>query len=164
MTGDSVLEQLRWPNDFDTLLTMRSLATDPDADLEAFESSHATSGRRGDRCQPGWLSSSAVADQLIRQARETTDTAVRADLYGRLQDVLDRDVPAWPIWYDTDWSAMADRVRGPDGPIDPSQPRFDWDVGALDAGRARSGVRSDRVIMRPRPSDHAPRSCSPIRA
>ncbi len=127
MTGDSVLEQLRWPNDFDTLFTMRSLATDPDADLEAFESSHATSADEEIDANPGGYRS-AVADQLILQAREATDMAVRADLYGRLQDVLDQDVPAWPVWFDSGWAAISDRVRGPNGPIDTSQPRYAWDI------------------------------------
>ena len=127
LTGDSLFEQLRWPNDFDTLLTMRPLGVDPDADLEAFESSHATSADQEVDANPGGYSS-AAADRLIRQARETSDRTVRADLYGRLQDVLTRDVPAWSIWYDTAWSALSDRVMGPDGAIDPRRPRFDWDV------------------------------------
>ncbi len=133
LTGDSVFEQLRWPNDFDTLLTMRALAVDPDADLESFESSHATTADQEVDANPGGYSSSA-ADKLIRQARETTERTARTDLYGRLQDVLDRDVPAWSIWYDTEWSAVADRVRGPEGPIDPSRPRFDWDVASWTLG------------------------------
>ena len=129
LTGDSLFQQLRWPNDFDTLLTMRALGADPDADLEAFESSHATSADQEVDANPGGYHSSE-ADQLIRQARETTDPTVRADLYRRLQDVLTRDVPAWSIWYDTEWSAIADRVRGPAGRIDPRLPRFAWDIAA----------------------------------
>ncbi len=133
LTGDCLLQQLSWPNDFDTLVTMRALGADPDADLEAFEGSHITSSTQQVDANPGGYHSSA-ADRLIRQGRAATDPAARADLYGRLQDVLDRDVPAWSVWYDTEWSAIADRVRGPDGRIDPRRPRFAWDVGELDAG------------------------------
>ena len=67
LTGDSLFEQLRWPNDFDTLLTMRGLGLDPDADLEAFESSHATSADQEVDANPGGYSSS-TADQLIRRS------------------------------------------------------------------------------------------------
>ncbi len=128
LTGDSLFEQLRWPNDFDTLLTMRALGDDPDPDVEAFEGNHATSADQEVDANPGGYRS-ADADELIRQARETTDQAARADLYARLQVVLDREVPAWPIWYDTEWSAISERVRGPEGPIDPTKPRYAWDVG-----------------------------------
>ena len=108
---------------------MRALGVDPDADLEAFEGKHATSADPDHEvdANPGGYKSSTT-DQLIRQARAATDPTVRADLYGQLQDVLTRDVPAWSIWYDTEWSAIADRVRGPEGSIDPRLPRFDWDV------------------------------------
>ena len=67
-----MLQQLRWPNEFETLFTMRSLSADPDAELEAFESSHATSCRGGDDANPGG-DRSAVADQLILQASDATD-------------------------------------------------------------------------------------------
>ena len=140
LTGDSLFTQLRWPNDFDTLLTMRGLGADPDADLEAFESSHATSADPDHEvdANPGGYRST-TADQLIRDARTTTDEAARVDLYNRLQDVLARDVPAWSIWYDTEWSAIADRVRGPDGAIDPRAAPLRLGRGRLDAGAGRSG-------------------------
>ena len=129
LTGDSLLQQLRWPNDFDTLLTMRALSADSDPDVQAFESSHATSADQEVDANPGGFHSTE-ADKLIRQARRTTDRAARTDLYGRLQDVLDASVPTWPIWYATEWSAIADRVRGPDGPIDTSKPDYAWDIPA----------------------------------
>jgi ABC-type transport system substrate-binding protein len=127
LTGDSLLEQLRWPNHFDTLLTMRALGPDPDHDLQAFESSHATSAEQEVDANPGGFRS-AEADELIDQGRRTTDQVARTELYGRLQAVLDREVPAWSIWYDTSWAAISDRVRGPGGAIDTSLPGYDWDV------------------------------------
>ncbi len=129
LTGDSLLQQLRWPNDFDTLLTMRTLAADPDPDVQAFESSHATSADQEVDANPGGFHSTE-ADKLIREARRTTARAARTGLYGRLQDVLDTSVPTWPIWYDTEWAAIADRVRGPDGAIDTSVPDYAWDIPA----------------------------------
>ena len=110
-----------------TELTMRVLGPDPDADMEAFEGRRATSADQEVDANPGGYRSSA-ADKLIASARKTTDQGTRTDLYGRLQDVLESDVPAWPVWYDTAWSAIADRARGPDGPIDVRLPRYAWDV------------------------------------
>jgi hypothetical protein len=34
------------------------------------------------------------------------------------------------MWYDTAWSAIAERVLGPDGPIDPTHPRYAWDIAS----------------------------------
>lgn len=133
LTGDSLLQQLRWPNDFDTLLTMRAMGSDPDSDVQAFESSHATSATQEVDANPGGFKSSE-ADQLIAQGRQATDQTTRTELYGRLQSMLDRDVPVWPVWWDTGWAAIADRVRGPDGAIDPSVPDYAWDVPAWTLG------------------------------
>ena len=165
LTGDSLLQQLRWPNDFDTLLTMRALAADPDADLEAFESSHATSADQEVDANPGGyrVGRRGPAHPPGPAKRPTRPCA--PDLYGRLQDVLDQDVPAWSVWYDTGWAAIADRVRGPDGPIDTSLPGYAWDIPAWTleppvarAIRARGDhAASDRVIMR-HVADRAPAS------
>ena len=40
-----------------------------------------------------------------------------------------KEAPAWWVWYETGWSAIADRLVGPDGErVDPSQPRYERDV------------------------------------
>ena len=128
VTGDRLLEQLRWPNDFDTLLTLRSLGVDPDADLQAFESQHATSADREAGSNPGGFRSAGV-DRLVARARTTLDIERRTGLYRRVQDLLTTGVPAWWVWYETGWSAVADRVRGPDGGrIDTTRPRYEHDV------------------------------------
>ena len=65
----------------------------------------------------------------------------RTALYHQVQDLLTTEAPAWWVWYDTGWSAVADRVRGSNGqPIDPTRPRYEQDIRdwTLDAGtRAR---------------------------
>ena len=128
VTGDRLLEQLRWPNDFDTLLTLRSLGVDPDADLQAFESQHATRADREVGSNPGGFRSAGV-DRLVARARTTLDIERRTGLYRRVQDLLTTGVPAWWVWYETGWSAVADRVRGPDGgPIDTTRPRYEHDI------------------------------------
>lgn len=130
VTGDRLLEQLRWPNDFDTLLTLRSLAVDPDPDLEAFEGAHATTADPDHEVDsnPGGFRSAGV-DRRLERARATLDQGERRELYGEVQDLLTTEAPAWWVWYETGWSAIADRVVGPDGePVDPSQPRYEHDV------------------------------------
>ncbi len=63
-----------------------------------------------------------------------------------LQDVLDRDVPAWSIWYDTEWSAIADRVHGPDGAIDTSLPGLSLGHPQLDPGGPGPGGLPQSLI------------------
>lgn len=130
VTGDRLLEQLRWPNDFDTLLALRSLGVDPDADLQAFESTHVTTDDPAHEVDsnPGGFRSAGI-DRRLARARATLDQAERTDLYGEVQDLLATEVPAWWVWYETGWSAIADRVRGPDGePVDPSGARYEHDI------------------------------------
>ncbi len=129
LTGDVLLSQLQWPNQFDTVLLLRNLAADPDPDVQPFESGHATSATDQADANPGGYAS-AEADALIAAARASADQAERTRLYGQLSRVLEEDMPAWPIWYDTGWSAISKRVGGPSGPIDPSVPRYFWNVGS----------------------------------
>ncbi len=139
LTGDLLLAQLKWPNDFDTVLLSRQLGTDPDQDVVAFETSHATTADNTADANPGGYSS-AGADRLIAQARLTLDQGARKGLYGQLEDQLAKDIPAWPIWYDQGWSALSNRISGPDGPIDPGAPRFWWNIAAWKLGPPPSGV------------------------
>jgi peptide/nickel transport system substrate-binding protein len=137
LTGDLLLAQLKWPNDFDTVLLTRQLGTDPDQDVVAFESSHATTADNTADANPGGYSS-PEADRLIAQARLTADQAARKGLYGQLQDQLGEDVPGWPIWYDQAWSAVSNRISGPDGAIDPAAPRFWWNIADWKLGPPQS--------------------------
>ena len=129
LTGDLVLSQQQWPNDFETLLVSRPLGADPDHDMAAFESSHATSADDPADANPGGYVS-ADADRLIAAAREAPTQADRVALYAQLQALLERDQPSWPIWYETAWAGISTRVQGPAGPVDPSRPRYDWDLAA----------------------------------
>jgi ABC-type transport system substrate-binding protein len=136
VTGDRLLEQLRWPNDFDTLLTLRALGADPDTDLVAFEGRHATSADQEVDANPGGFVSAGM-DRRIRSARRTFELEDRARSYREIQDLLATEAPAWFVWYETGWSAVADRVRDADGTrVDPSRPRYElgvrtWSLGPL---------------------------------
>jgi ABC-type transport system substrate-binding protein len=127
LTGDLLVSQLQWPNDFDTVLVSRDLAPDPDADMESFESSHVTSAENPADANAGGYSS-PTSDSLIEQARGLVDLNARAPLYVQLETQLGTDVPDLPIWYDGATSAVSDRVATPAGPVDPSEPRFWWDL------------------------------------
>ena len=127
LTGDLLLSQLQWPNDFDTVLLAHDLGADPDEDVLSFESVHATSADNPADANPGGYVS-AAADGYIQQARQQSDPQARVQLYAKLQAVLAADVPMWPIWYDTEASAIASRVHGSAGPLDPSADRFWWNI------------------------------------
>jgi ABC-type transport system substrate-binding protein len=129
LTGDTMLDQLQWPNDFDTMLIARQLSVDPDSAVRSFESSHITSEQNRADANPSGFTSS-LADHLIASARETLDESERVEDYAGVQELLADDVPYWPLWYEASVAAISSRVRGPDGAIDPSRPRYDWDVSS----------------------------------
>ena len=129
LTGDLMVRQLQWPNPFDTVLMTRALGVDPDHDLEAYATEHATSESNPADANPGGYSS-ADADALIAEARAATTQAARAAVYARLDATLDADQPAWPVWFDAAAAAIADRVRIGEAPLDPTLPRYDWDLAS----------------------------------
>jgi ABC-type transport system substrate-binding protein len=135
LTGDTMLEQLLWPNDFDTLLLGRVLGPDPDGAVRSFESSRITTESNQADANPSGFTS-ALADHLISSARGTLDETARGEAYADIARLLAEDVPYWPLWYDSAVSAISERVHGPDGPIDPSAARFDWDISSWTLGAA----------------------------
>jgi peptide/nickel transport system substrate-binding protein len=128
-TGDLLLAQLQWPNDFETVLVARPLGVDPDIDAAAFEGSHATSRDNPGDANPGGYSSATV-DRLLAEARATADQEARADLYAEMAEQLVTDPPSLPLWYDPAFAALSSRVeRAADaGSVDPGQPRYWWDA------------------------------------
>ena len=133
LTGGTMLDQLLWPNDFDTLLLARPLGPDPDSAVRAFELSRITTAENQADANPSGFTSSLV-DHLISAARETLDPVQRAEDYAGVQDVIHDDVPYWPLWYDSAVSAISERVQGPDGPLDPAASRYDWIVSSWRLG------------------------------
>jgi peptide/nickel transport system substrate-binding protein len=130
LTGGLLVRQLQWPNPFDTVLISRPMGVDPDRDMQAYASEHATSEENPADANPGGYASETV-DGLLAQARVMVAPAARADLYAQVDAALDADLPAWPIWYDTALAAISDRVRDAAGsPIDLAAPRHPWDVAS----------------------------------
>jgi ABC-type transport system substrate-binding protein len=136
LTGETMLQQLEWPNDFDTLLLSRVLGADPDSDVRAFESARRTTERNQSDANAGGFTSQ-LADHLIEDARATLDERERAAAYAELQALLEENMPYWPLWYESAVSALSSRVTSETGPIDPAQERYAWDI-------ARWSVRPPR--------------------
>jgi ABC-type transport system substrate-binding protein len=131
LTGDVLLSQLRWPNEFETVLLTRELGVDPDTDLSVYESSRVTSADNpGDANAGGWASTEA--DRLLAEARAAVALEERATLYAGLEQLLATELPAYPLWYETGYSAMSDRVVGADGEIDLTTPFHDADLARWD--------------------------------
>jgi ABC-type oligopeptide transport system substrate-binding subunit len=124
-----MLNQLRWPNDFDTLMWTRRLGPDPDSAVRAFESSRITTKDNVADENPSGFTSS-LADHLIASSRESYDQDERSLAYAGVQELLEQDVPYWPLWYDSAASAVSTRLQDRRGPIDPSRSRYDWDVSS----------------------------------
>ncbi|MFN8620954.1 MAG: ABC transporter substrate-binding protein [Chloroflexota bacterium] len=127
LTSDLLLRQLQWPNPFDTVLVSRTMGADPDHDMEAYSSAHITTEDNAADANPGGYSSKNV-DALIARAQTAATRADRATAYAQIDNVLDIDRPAFPIWYDTAAAAISDRVRVGDAAVDPTGARYDWDV------------------------------------
>lgn len=76
------------------------------------------------------------ADRLIEAARAEPDLARQAELYGQLQELLHRDLPFVPLWYEDQIVAARNEVSGyrlaPDGNYDGLE---DVELGSAAAGR-----------------------------
>ena len=129
LTGDTMLSQLRYPNDFDTLMWSRWLGPDPDSAVRAFESSRITTRDNIADENPSGFTSELV-DHFVASARETMDTDERTAAYAEVQTELGKLIPYWPLWYDSATSALSERVVDRDGPLDPSASRYSWDVSS----------------------------------
>jgi ABC-type transport system substrate-binding protein len=129
LTGDAMLSQLRHPNDFDTLMWTRWLGPDPDSAVRAFESSRITSADNiADENPSGFTS--ALVDHFVASARETMNEAQRIEAYAQVQGEIETLIPYWPLWYESTIGAVSERLRGRDGPVDPSDSRYDWDISS----------------------------------
>jgi ABC-type transport system substrate-binding protein len=129
LTGNTMLDQLQYPNDFDTLLWQRTLTPDPDSAVRVFESSRITTkDNQADENPSGFRSD--LIDHLVASARASHDEAQRSEDYAQIQAELSASIPYWPLWYDSATSAVSDRLSDKDGPIDPSTARYDWDISS----------------------------------
>lgn len=129
LTGGDTLNQMRYPNDFDTLMWTRWLGTDPDTAVRAFESSRVTTEENvADENPSGFVSE--LVDFHVASARESMDFEKRAESYAQVDAEIETLIPYWPLWYESSTSAVSSRLKDKEGPIDPAESRYDWDISA----------------------------------
>lgn len=129
LTGNTMLDQLQYPNEFDTLLWQRTLTPDPDSAVRVFETSRITTEENQADENPSGFTS-ALVDFRIAKARETLEPAERLEDYAEAQAELSKLIPYWPLWYDSATAAVSDRITDADGSVDPGRPRYAWDISA----------------------------------
>lgn len=133
-SGELALEQLRWPNDFETVLVSHTLNADPATDLAIFESTRATTADNPADANPGGYRSPAV-DALLARGRTTGDVEARLDIYGQLVAHWEGDPPSIPLWYETAFAAISNRISDARGEaIHPERPRYWWDAWSWKIG------------------------------
>ncbi len=126
-SGDALLRQIGYPNDFDTYLAENRLGLDPHEDFAIFHTRRITTrANPGDSNFGGW--SNRQADLLIDGAAAELNPVRRVQLYHQLQDILARELPLYPLWYETSYAGLSPRVIRPEGEIDLRSPFYDWDV------------------------------------
>ena len=129
LTGGDMLSQLRYPNDFDTLMWTRWLGADPDSAVRTFESSRITTEDHiADENASGFTSE--LVDHHVATARETMVEEDRATSYASVNEEIEKLIPYWPLWYESETSAVSDRLRDKEGLVDPAESRYDWDVSS----------------------------------
>ena len=129
LTGGDMLNQLRYPNDFDTLMWTRWLGADPDSAVRTFESSRITTEDHiADENASGFTSE--LVDHHVATARETMVEEDRATSYASVNEEIEKLIPYWPLWYESETSAVSDRLRDKEGPVDPAESRYSWDVSS----------------------------------
>ncbi len=129
LTGGDMLNQLRYPNDFDTLMWTRWLGADPDTAVRAFESSRITTEDHvADENASGFTSE--LVDLHVANARETMSEEERAASYASVNEEIEKLIPYWPLWYESQTSAVSARLKDREGPVDPAVSRYHWDVSS----------------------------------
>ena len=126
---DSVLKAKLDPRhtpafDFDAmLLGWQSSSTDPD-DFALFHSSQIPTADN-----PGGLNFTGFAapefDQRAVDARSAYDFATRAAAQARMQAILAQELPYYFLWADGHFLILNRRLNGP---LDPTSPRWLWNV------------------------------------
>jgi ABC-type transport system substrate-binding protein len=129
LTGGDMLSQLRYPNEFDTLMWTRFLGVDPDTAVRAFESSRITTEDNvADENASGFTSE--LVDLHVSNARETMKGEERLASYASVNEEIEKLIPYWPLWYESKTSAVTERLRDREGPVDPAESRYHWDVSS----------------------------------
>lgn len=81
--------------------------SDPDIFYYAFHSSQGppNGANRGNYANP-------EIDRLVVEARQALDRGRRTKLYYQIQEILNRDLPYAPLWYERNWVVTAPSIKG----------------------------------------------------
>ncbi len=121
------------------------VGADPDTAVRAFESSRITSEDNvADENASGFTSE--LVDLHVARARETMAEKERATSYASVTEEIEKLIPYWPLWYESQTSAVSVRLQDKEGPVDPSASRYDWDVSSwsFTSAAASTGISRAR--------------------
>ncbi|MBA3778597.1 MAG: ABC transporter substrate-binding protein [Chloroflexi bacterium] len=136
-SGNVLLSQIEFPNEFETFLAEFPYGRDPDQDFAILHSNRATTRENpGDANFGGWRD--PTTDQLIEAGRTTLDPAAREAAYGKLHALVAREIPIFPFRHELAYTGLSSRVSGPNGPVDLTGSAYDW---AADRWRLEAGDR-----------------------
>jgi peptide/nickel transport system substrate-binding protein len=107
------------PRHFDAALIGWEISGDPDP----FPLWHSSQADEGGQNYSGW--SNAEADELMRQARASTDYDIRRQIYAQFQRVFAEDLPALPLYYPVYTYGVSQRIKNVQiGPLNRPADRF----------------------------------------
>jgi peptide/nickel transport system substrate-binding protein len=106
----SLVQDYLRPREFDVVLAaITDLPADPDP-YNFWHSTQTPDQAEAGQNYSGWENSDA--DDLLQQARRTTDLAQRADMYAQFQRLFMEDVPAAILYYPVYSYGIDQRLRG----------------------------------------------------
>ena len=127
LSGQALLDQLEYPNTFETYFGTQDSGIDPDGDLGRLGSGRVTTATDpGDANFGGWQD--ADTDRLLAAGAAANDLDARRAAYLELQQRLAAQVPLLPIAWEPAYAAVAARVHDGSGSVDPGRPGYDRGV------------------------------------
>ena len=123
LSGGALLDQLQWPNDFDTVLVPRGRwGSDPGRRLRGLREA-GTSPPQAEPGRPrtsvaGWTHEKRRCPAAGGSPHLRTGRARRRALPPSSSGCLLRDCPSYPLWYERTFAGLSARVAGPARTID----------------------------------------------
>jgi ABC-type transport system substrate-binding protein len=127
LSGQALLDQLEYPNTFETFLGTQASGADPDEDLGRLQSRRATTASNpGDADFGGWQD--AETDRLLGAGAAAGGADARRQSYLELQVRLAQQVPLLPIAWEPAYAAVATRLQDGNGPVDAGRAGYQRDI------------------------------------
>jgi peptide/nickel transport system substrate-binding protein len=117
------------PRRFEAALTSWDQVGDPDP----YPQWHSSQAAGGGQNYTGWAN--AEADQLMEEARKSSDSNKRKELYGRFQSIFAEELPSLLLYYPVYTYGVSDRVNNVQiGSLNTPSERFanfaDWYIAS----------------------------------